>query len=95
VPKLAIIRRIYFLPGREADGVRWLAETEPRRRAAGQEAQYLLRGQIDTHEYLWVQIWESYAAYERWRRSDERSELAAQRGRFMTHHPTRMFDVLE
>jgi heme-degrading monooxygenase HmoA len=95
VPRLAIIRRIYFLPGREEEGVRWLTETEPRRQAAGQVAQWVLRGQIDTHEYLWVQIWETYAAYETWRRSDERAGLAAERGRFMTHHPTRMFDLLE
>jgi len=95
VPKLAIIRQIYFLPGREAEGVRWLAETEPKRREAGQDAQYLLRGQTDTHEYLWVQVWQSLDAYERWRRSDGRATLAAQRGRFMSHHPTRMFDLLD
>ena len=95
MPKLAIIRQIYFLPGREDEGVRWLDETEPLRRQAGQTAQWVLRGQIDTREYLWTQVWESYAAYEGWRNSDERTRLAAERGRFMTHHPTRMFDVLD
>jgi heme-degrading monooxygenase HmoA len=95
VPKLAIIRQIYFLPGREEDGTRWLGETEGLRRAAGQSAQWVLRGQIDTREYLWVQIWETYHAYEGWRRSDERARLANERGHFMTHHPTRMFDLLE
>jgi heme-degrading monooxygenase HmoA len=95
VPRLAIIRQIYFLPGREEEGARWLTETEPQRRAAGQVAQWVLRGQIDTREYLWVQVWESYVAYDGWRRSDQRAQLASDRGRFMTHHPTRMFDLLE
>jgi heme-degrading monooxygenase HmoA len=95
VPKLAIIRQIYFLPGREEDGARWLTETEELRRAAGQADQWVLRGQIDTREYLWVQVWTSYEAYEGWRKSDERARLASERGRYMTHHPTRMFDLLD
>lgn len=95
MPRLAIIRQIYFLPGREADGARWLTETEPRRRGAGQIAQWVLRGQIDTHEYLWIQVWSSYEAYDAWKRSVERERLAADRARYMTHHPARMFDLVE
>ena len=93
--RLAIIRQIYLLPGREEQGTRWLAETEGVRRDAGQLAQWVLRGQTDTHEYLWVQVWESYEAYAAWRDSDARARLADERGRFLTHHPTRMFDLVE
>ena len=95
MPKLAMIRQIYFLPGREAQGVRWLQDTEPARRESGQLAQWVLRGQTDTHEYLWVQIWTDYESYEQWRRTPARARLAGERGRFMTHHPSRMFDVME
>ena len=92
---VAIIRQIYFLPGREAEGVRWLSATEATRILAGQVAQYLLQGQIDTKEYLWVQIWADTGAYEAWHRSEARERLASERGRFLTHHPTRTFDLVD
>lgn len=93
--KLAIIRRVHLLPGREQEGVRWLCATEPERRAAGQLSQLVLRGQIDPHEYQWVQLWRDHLAYDAWRRSPERGRLAGERGRFMTHESTRLYDVLE
>jgi len=95
VPRLAIIRQIYFLPGREHEGAGWLTDTEPRRRDAGQIAQWVLRGQIDTHEFVWIQVWSSYEAYDNWRRSGDRERFVAERARYMTHQPTRMFDLLE
>jgi len=95
VSKLAIIRRIHLLPGREEDGIRWLSETAPTRRQAGQLSQLLLKGQIDPHEYQWVQIWSDDRSYATWRASPDRSRLAAERGRYMTHEPTRMYDLLE
>ena len=93
--RLAIIRQIFLLPGREEQGTRWLSDTEDVRRQAGQLAQWVLRGQIDTHEYVWVQVWESYEAYAAWRGSPERARLADERGRYLTHLPTRMFDLVE
>ena len=93
--RLAIIRRIHLLPGREDDGIRWLCQTETLRREAGQATQMILRGQIDRNEYQWVQIWEDAASYDAWRRSPDRERLAVERGRFMTHEPTRMYDLLE
>jgi heme-degrading monooxygenase HmoA len=95
MPEVAIIRRIVLLPGREAEGIRWLEETEPIRRQAGQRRQYVVKGQIDPQEYQWVQLWSSYEAYDAWRRSPARRELAEQRGRFMTHQPSAFYDVLE
>jgi heme-degrading monooxygenase HmoA len=95
VSKLAIIRQIHLLPGREEDGIRWLCETAPMRSQAGQLSQLILKGQIDPHEYQWVQIWADDRAYAAWRASPDRSRLAAERGRFMTHEPTRMYDLLE
>jgi heme-degrading monooxygenase HmoA len=95
VPEVAIIRQVFLLPGREAEGIRWLEETEPARREAGQLRQYLVRGQIDPQEYQWVQLWSSYEAYEGWRRSPSRRQLAEERGRFMTHLPSSFYDVLE
>ncbi|HEV8636096.1 MAG TPA: antibiotic biosynthesis monooxygenase [Chloroflexota bacterium] len=93
--EVAIIRRIFLLPGREAEGIHWLEETEPIRRRAGQLRQYVVRGLIDPQEYQWVQRWSSYEAYDGWRRSPARRELADQRGRFMTHQPSSFYDVLE
>ena len=93
--KLVIIRRVHLLPGREQEGIRWLCETAPVRSAAGQLAQLVLRGQIDPYEYQLVQIWADPAAYQAWRNSAERRRLAAERGRYMTHEPTRMYDLLE
>ena len=93
--KLAIIRRIHLLPGREEAGIRWLCETAPVRSRAGQVSQLILKGQIDPREYQWVQIWDDDRAYAAWRASPERSRLAAERGRYLTHEPTRMYDLLE
>jgi heme-degrading monooxygenase HmoA len=75
--------------------VAWLNQTEDVRRAAGQINQYVLRGQVDLHDYQWIQIWQDFATYDRWRKSPERSRLADERARFMTHGPTRSYDVLE
>lgn len=95
MPKLAIIRRVVLLPGRETEGIQWLHGTEPIRRGAGQLWQMVLRGQVDPHEHHLVQLWRDGAAYDLWRRSEERARLAIERGRYMTHEPTRMYDVLE
>lgn len=95
MPKVAIIRRVYLLPGREADGIGWLVATEPGRRQAGQLGQWVLRGQIDTHEYQFVQVWRDEESYQAWRRSDDRRRLNADQGRFVTYDPTRRFVVLE
>jgi heme-degrading monooxygenase HmoA len=95
VSSLAIIRRIHLLPGRELDAIRWLCQTEALRTEAGQLSQLVLKGQIDRHEYQWVQVWRDEAAYEAWRHSPERARLAGERGRYMTHEPTRLYEVLE
>jgi heme-degrading monooxygenase HmoA len=95
VSKLTIIRRIHLLPGREEDGIRWLCETAALRSRAGQISQLILKGQIDPREYQWVQIWADDSSYVAWRASPERSRLAAERGRYMTHEPTHMYDLLE
>lgn len=92
---LALIRSIHLLPGRESEGVSWLDRTEPVRRAAGQVAQYILRGQVDLHDYQWVQIWHDFQTYDGWRRSPERARLVSERARYMTHGAIRPYDVLE
>lgn len=93
--RLAIIRRIFLLPGRESDGVRWLQETEPLRRQAGQVSQMIIRGQTDPKDIRLVQYWQDRAAYDAWRRSPDRERLSVERGRFMTHEPTRQYDLIE
>ncbi|TAK20222.1 MAG: hypothetical protein EPO26_19215 [Chloroflexota bacterium] len=93
--EVAIVRRVFLLPGREADALAWLHHTEPLRRAAGQTRQFVVRGLIDSHEYQWIQFWRSYEAYDTWRRGPTRADLNDQRGRFMTHEPTRAYDVVE
>jgi heme-degrading monooxygenase HmoA len=94
VASLAIIRAIHLLPGREEEGVLWLEETEPLRRQAGQLGQYVLRGQVDPREFQWLQVWRDHQAYEGWRQSPDRARLSLERGHFMVHEPTRMYDVL-
>ena len=91
--RLAIVRRLHLLPGREDAGLQWLRDTEPIRRQAGQEAQYVWHNTVDPSDYQFVQIWQDRAAYERWRASPERARLASERSYYMTHEPTRMYDV--
>ena len=64
MPEVAIIRRVFLLPGREDEAVRWLEETEPVRRNAGQLRQYVVRGQIDPQ--LLRQIHAEKLAYGRY-----------------------------
>ncbi len=91
---LMILRPIHPLPGRHQDALAWLTQTEPVRRNAGQITQYVLRSVIDSREFLFVQVWESREAYERWRETPERAGLADERQRFLTHDPTRLFEVV-
>lgn len=90
----AVIRQIHLLPGREEQGVRWLQQSEIGRRQAGQKVQYLLKSIVDSSEYTFIQIWESRAAYDQWRRTPERQQLADERQRYFTHEPTSLYEVL-
>lgn len=95
MPKVAIIRRLFLLPGRETEAVHWLHWTEPMRRAAGQIWQMALLSDVDPHECHFVQVWRDMPAYDAWRSSPDRTRLVMERGRYMTHAPTRLYDVLD
>ncbi len=92
--RLMIIRPVHPLPGRHDEAQRWLAETEPIRRQAGQIVQYYLRNVVDSSDFEFVQIWVDREAYERWRESGERATLANERQRYLTHDPTRLYEVI-
>jgi heme-degrading monooxygenase HmoA len=89
----SIIRPIHILPGREAEAIEWLKNTEDERRKAGQITQYVLQSVVDSADFVFVQFWESREAYDRWRESPQREHLAAERRRFLTHDPTRTYEV--
>lgn len=89
----SIIRPIHILPGREVEAIQWLKDTEDVRRTAGQVTQYVLQSVVDSADYVFVQFWESREAYSRWRETPERERLAAERRRFLTHDPTRTYEV--
>ena len=92
--KLMIIRPIHPLPGRHQEAWRWLAETEPVRRQAGQLYQFVLRNVVDSTDFEFVQVWQDRQSYERWRETPERARLAAERQRYLTHDPARLFDII-
>lgn len=92
--KLMIIRPIHPLPGRHQEAWDWLAETEPVRRQAGQLSQFVLRNVVDSTDFEFVQIWQDRQSYERWRDTPERARLAAERQRYLTHDPTRLYDII-
>jgi len=94
VSGLMIIRPIHLLPGREQEAIRWLRETEALRRQAGQISQMILHNVVDSNDYEFVQIWESRAAYEEWRNTTTRAGLADERARYLTHSPTRLYDIV-
>jgi heme-degrading monooxygenase HmoA len=94
VAGLIIIRPIHPLPGRHQEALRWLAETENVRRQAGQISQFVLRSVVDSSDFEFIQVWQDRGAYDRWRESPERSRLANERQNFLTHDPTRLFDVI-
>ena len=91
---LMIIRPMHLLPGREQDAIRWLRETESFRREAGQISQMVLQNVVDSNDYEFVQVWQSRAAYEEWRNTEARSKLAEDRARYLTHSPTRLYDIV-
>jgi heme-degrading monooxygenase HmoA len=91
---LVVIRPIHPLPGRHQEALDWLAETEKLRRQAGQTSQFVLRSIVDSSDFELVQLWRDRAAYERWRESPDRAHLARERQRYLTHDPTRLFDVV-
>ena len=89
-----IIRPIHPLPGRNDEGLRWLADTERMRQAAGQVSQFVLRNVFDSGDFAFVQVWRDRSAYERWRDTPERARLAGERERYLTHDPARLYDVV-
>lgn len=91
--RLVIVRTLHLLPGREEAALTWLRDTEPVRRNAGQVTQYVWRGIVDPNEYQFVQIWEDRAAYDCWRGSPERARLADERSHYMTHEPTKFYEL--
>jgi len=93
VARLLIIRPINPLPGRRAEAIRWLKETEPIRQAAGQLQQYVLQGVVDSADFQLVQVWADHASYQRWRATPERARLAYDRQLYLTHDPARLYEI--
>ncbi len=93
-PNLVIIRPIHPLPGRHEEALRWLASTEPERRAAGQVSQSVLRSTVDANDYEFMQVWRDRSAYEHWRETPARARLADERSRYLTHDPARLYEVI-
>ena len=91
--RLVIIRPIHPLPGRLAEAIRWLEETEPIRVANGQLQQYVLRGVVDNGDYQLMQVWSDHAAYQRWRLTPERARLAHDRQLYLAHDPARLYEI--
>ncbi len=91
--RLLIIRPIHLLPGRHAEALRWLEETEPMRTAHGQLQQYVIRNIVDSGDYQLVQVWSDHAAYQRWRATPERGQLAHERQLYLTHDPARLYEI--
>jgi heme-degrading monooxygenase HmoA len=89
-----IIRPIHLLPGREPEAIRWLSETEAQRREAGQISQMVLHNVVDSNDYEFVQVWESRASYDEWRNTATRAQLSDDRARYLTHSPTRLYDIV-
>lgn len=91
--RLLIIRPIHLLPGRQAEALRWLDETEPIRQANGQLQQWVIRNVVDSGDYQFVQVWPDHASYQRWRRTPERGRLAYDRQLYLTHDPARLYEI--
>ena len=92
--RLVIIRPIHPLPGRQEEALKWLVDTEPVRRQAGQISQLVMRNIVDRRNLEFVQSWESREAYDRWRESAERSRLSSERQHYLTHDPTHLYEVI-
>ena len=92
--RLVIIRPIHPLPGRHAEALHWLAETEELRKQAGQVSQFVLRSIVDSSDFEFVQLWQDRKSYDHWRESPDRARLAHDRQKYLTHDPTRLFDVI-
>lgn len=92
--QVTVVRPVHFLPGREAEGIAWAKETESIRRRWGMQQQLVLKGTVDRSAYLLIQIWESAEAYQAWRQSAERAQLARQGQRFVLYDPSDVYDVL-
>lgn len=94
MPEVAVVRPVHFLPGRESDGVAWAKETEKTRQQWGMRQQLILKGAADRSFYMLVQLWESMEAYQAWRRSPERAQLAREGQRFVLYDPSDLFEML-
>ncbi|MBI2955017.1 MAG: antibiotic biosynthesis monooxygenase [Chloroflexi bacterium] len=92
--KLMIVRKIIPQPGRIPEAIQWLKDKEAQRKKRGQISQTLARSQTDPNEYLFIQIWESRAAYDNWRNSEERAGLAKERQSLLAHDPILFYDIL-
>lgn len=92
--QLMIIRRLTLQPGRVNEAINWLKDKEADRRKAGQISQLVARSLTDTKEYLFIQVWESKEAYDRWHKSAERAALAEERKTLFAHEPILFYQVL-
>ncbi|MCL5960415.1 MAG: antibiotic biosynthesis monooxygenase [Chloroflexi bacterium] len=92
--QLMIVRRLTLQPGRINEAVKWIKAKEADRRKAGQVFQVLAKSMTDPHEYMFVQVWESRDAYNRWSKSPERAALAEERKTLFAHEPILYYQVL-
>ena len=92
--QLLIIRPVHFLPGKKEQAIKWAKETEETRRRCGMISQMLVQGISDRGEYLFIQVWDSPAAYEKWKSSSERAELVSDRQRLVAHDVTKLYEII-
>ncbi|MCL5263674.1 MAG: antibiotic biosynthesis monooxygenase [Chloroflexi bacterium] len=92
--KLMILRKIIPQPGRIPEAIKWMKEKEKDRQKHGQITQLLARSSTDPSEYLFIQVWESKDAYERWKNSDDRAALAKERQLLLAHDPVLFYEML-
>ena len=94
MPQLLIIRPVHYLPGKREQAMQWARETEPVRRRWGMLSQVLVQGIADRNEHLFVQIWESPEAYNKWKASPDRARLVKESQRLVAYDPTRLYEVI-
>ncbi len=92
--QLMIVRRLTLQPGRVNEAINWIKDREADRRNAGQVFQVVARSVTDPNEYMFVQVWGSKEAYNRWSKSPERAALAQERKNLFAHEPILYYQVL-
>ena len=91
---IALVQTVHLLPGKATEAIAYFGEGEKVRKEWGLIQQLIVRRTYDPSVYMIIQVWESQAAYNSWKNSEERVRSLEEGRRFRVREPSVIYELV-